>query len=859
MSDVSPPRHEGPDDVVVDGGPAAVDDEGDVTVTVAGDDIDGADDGVDVGAGDGVEVHELDRPIERWSSLDLARGAAGVVVAASGVLLAALATDTLGGMQADIARAVGRLPAPARSAAIGLAQLAAVAAPVVVTLAALVRRRLRMLAGLTLAAALATTVTSVISHAFIDEAQPAAWQALVERESWIIGRAFPTSAYLAGALATVVVTVRWLGPRWARPLWTTLAGFVLVRIVSGANLPLDLVVAAGVGLAAGSVALLVVGSPDLSPDGRAVAAALRRHGLRVTSLTEKEAPPGVTHAYLARTTDGPAVAGAAGEDSPGVAEPAVIEVDLHSESDRDRDVVARLYQRIRTRTRTRTGTFASVERVAERAAFVALWLDQLGLRVGRPRAVAQVGEGAALVAHDPVPGRTLSERGTDVSDDALASAWGALAALHDGRVAHGALDTDAVLVDDDGNAWLERLHAAELDAPEGLLLVDRANLLVSTTLAVGAERAVAACRRGLGADGLVATLPYVQIPALPLTTRLRLRRRENTVGAIRAQAEALTGAAEVELVRLARVQLSTLLMLGGGVLALVVLLPQLTNFTDSARAIGDADWPWLLPVLAVMPLWYAATTVTFRAATPLRPPFGLSYLNQLAAATLNRVTPNGIGGLGTNIRFLQRSGYDTTEAAAVMALVSLTGGVGGAILIAVFLAWAGQTQESFPWPDGAVLLVAAAAILGAIGLVVVIPALRRLVGDKIGPIVRQARSAITELLTDPRRCATMLGSSIGGSLLQLTCLWLVLEAFGASVGIAVMGAVLFGGKAVAGAAPTPGGLGAVEAALIGGLSGAGVDPAVATPAVLVFRLLTYWAVVVPGWFALRALRARHAL
>ena len=829
-----------------------------------------ADAGIDAGpdsAGDtddvtdDVEVTELDRPIERWSSLDIVRGAAGVALAASGVLLATLAHDTLGGMQADVARAVSRLPGPARAAAIGLAQLAAVVAPVVVTLAALAGRRLRMFAGLLLAAALATAATSLIGHTIIDKAHPAAWQALVERESWITGRAFPTSAYLAGALASVVVAVRWLGPRWARPLWVTLTGFTLVRIVSGTNLPLDLLVAAGAGLAAGSAALLVVGSPDLSPGGRDVVAALRRHGLRVTALTERPAPPGVTHSYLARTVAG-SVAGAgedAGEGAPPAAGSAPIEVDLHSESDRDRDVVARLYQRARTRTVTRAGTFGSVERVAERPAFVALWLDRLGLRGGRPLAVAHVGQGAALVAHDPVPGRTLSERGEDVTDDALASAWRALIALHDGRVAHGSLDTDAVVVDDDGNAWLERLHAAELDAPEGLLLVDRANLLVSTTLAVGAERAVAACRDGLGVDGLVATLPYVQIPALPLTTRLRLRRREDVVGAIRSQAEARTGAEKVELVRLARVQLSTVLMLAGGLLALVVLLPQLTNFTDSAKAIGDADWPWLLPVLVIMPVWYVATTVTFRAATPLRPPFGLSYLNQLAAATLNRVTPNGIGGLGTNIRFLQRSGYDTAGAATVMALVSLTGGVGGAILIGVFLTWAGQSQESFPWPDGSVLLVVAGAVLGAIGLVVAVPALRRLVGDKVGPIVRQARSAITELLTDPRRCATMLGSSIAGSLLQLACLWFVLEAFGGSVGIAVMGAVLFGGKAIAGAAPTPGGLGAVEAALIGGLSGAGVDPAVATPAVLVFRLLTYWAVVIPGWFALRILRARHAL
>ena len=140
-----------------------------------------------------------------------------------------------------------------------------------------------------------------------------------------------------------------------------------------------------------------------------------------------------------------------------------------------------------------------------------------------------------------------------------------------------------------------------------------------------------------------------------------------------------------------------------------------------------------------------------------------------------------------------------------------------------------------------------------------IPALRRFAGDKVEPIARQAWTGVRELLTDPRRCALMQAGSIGNSLLQLASFWFVLHAFGASVGIAAMGAVLFGGKALAGAAPTPGGVGAVEAALIGGLTGAGVDPAVATPAVLVFRLLTNWLVVIPGWFALRTLRARHAL
>ena len=798
---------------------------------------------IDVGTLAGVTVNERDHPLQRWSLTDIVRATLGAAVATVGVALAALATDTLAGMQADLARAVGRLPGPARSVTIGVAQLAAAIAPVVLVVAVAAQRRGRMLAGIVVAGAAAVVLTSQLGHSVIDDAQPASWLAVVERESWLTGRAFPTSAYLAGAVAAVVVTVRWLGPRWSRPLWSLVGVFAVVRVVSGTNLPLDLVVAFGVGLAAGSAALLVVGSPDLSPGAPAVVAALRRAGLGVVTLDEVDPHPDVTRSYLARTAAGDVV------------------VDVASETDRDRSLVARAYRRARTRTATGGAPEAvgSVERGVERAAFVALWLDRLGLRVSRPVALAHVGPGAALLAHEPVPGTTLAARGDQATYADLVAAWRAVATLHGGRVAHGALDTDAVVIDPDGDAWLRLLYAAEVDAPEALLLIDRANLLVSTALAVGPERAVAACHQGLGAEGLAATLPYLQIPALPLDTRLRLRGHEKTVDVLRERARAATGSDEVELVRLARVQTSTLVRLAGGLLALVVLLPQVTNLADSAKAVSHADWPWLLPLLVAVPSIYVAWTVRFRAATPVRPPFGLTYLTQLAAATLNRVTPNGIGGMGTNIRFLQRSGYDTTQAALVIALVSLAGGVASTVLIAVFLTWAGQTQSAFPWPSGSVLLVAVGSVLGVVGLVVAVPAARRLVGDRLAPLVRQVRDSLSELAADPSRGAALLGGSWGASLLQLACLWLVLQAFGASLGIAAMGAVLYGGTALAGAAPTPGGVGAVEAVLIGGLSGAGVDPAVATPAVLVFRLLTHWSIVVPGWFALRALRARQAL
>jgi undecaprenyl-diphosphatase len=61
------------------------------------------------------------------------------------------------------------------------------------------------------------------------------------------------------------------------------------------------------------------------------------------------------------------------------------------------------------------------------------------------------------------------------------------------------------------------------------------------------------------------------------------------------------------------------------------------------------------------------------------------------------------------------------------------------------------------------------------------------------------------------------------------------------------------------AAPTPGGIGAAEAALIAGLTAFGVDPAVAVPAVFLYRFATFWLPVLPGWIAVRHLLRTGAL
>jgi undecaprenyl-diphosphatase len=82
-------------------------------------------------------------------------------------------------------------------------------------------------------------------------------------------------------------------------------------------------------------------------------------------------------------------------------------------------------------------------------------------------------------------------------------------------------------------------------------------------------------------------------------------------------------------------------------------------------------------------------------------------------------------------------------------------------------------------------------------------------------------------------------------------------AFDGGVSFAQVGAVYLGASLIAAAAPTPGGLGAIEAALVAGLTGVGMDPAIAVAAVLSYRLVTYWLPVLPGWLCFRMLERRN--
>jgi uncharacterized protein (TIRG00374 family) len=87
------------------------------------------------------------------------------------------------------------------------------------------------------------------------------------------------------------------------------------------------------------------------------------------------------------------------------------------------------------------------------------------------------------------------------------------------------------------------------------------------------------------------------------------------------------------------------------------------------------------------------------------------------------------------------------------------------------------------------------------------------------------------------------------------CAW----AVGAHPSYLALTVVYLAAASAGSLSPTPGGIGAVEAAMVAGLVAAGVDLPAATAATVLSRLASVWLFAIPGWLAAWSMRRRGLL
>jgi len=664
------------------------------------------------------------------------------------------------------------------------------------------------------------------------------------RGSWRAGATSAGPAILAGAAAVTVAVSAWLSRPWRRAAWIMLFAAGVALLVVSAMPPADLVLALAAGITVGAAILVAFGAPDrrMGPDG--IAAALRSAGLPVRSVLPASVETKGSRPFVAVTDDGQWLfIKAIGADQ------------------RDADVLYRAYRFTRLRDVGDTWPTVSVIQAAEHQALAGIVAERAGVRVPRVERVVKAADGTALLVMERADGRSLQQvPAAEISDELLRGVWAEVDKLHRAGIAHRALRAANVMVDGARRPRLTDFSFSDLAATQRQRDLDVAELVASLSLLVGADRAGSSAAAVIGGQGVAAAVPLLQPLALSAATRRAIGRRDGVLAKARLAAAAAGGVSDQPMARLQRVRPRTLLAIAAAAGAFYLVLPKLAQVGSGWQALQSAQWAWLPAVIAASALTYLASAVALIGSVPIWLPVWPTVLAQAASSFINRVSPANIGGMALNARFLQKSGVPPAAGVAAVGVNSLVGALVHVVMLVTFAAAAGHAlAHAFKLPSASKLLLILALAAALAGIVLATRKGRRFARTRLLKGALSASASLRSAAASPARLTLLLGGSSLVTLAYIGGLAASVEAFGGGVGLTALAVVYLGASAIAAASPTPGGLGAIETALIAGLTGVGLSSGAAVSAVLTYRLSTYWLPVIPGWLSLRLLQRRDYL
>jgi uncharacterized membrane protein YbhN (UPF0104 family) len=473
----------------------------------------------------------------------------------------------------------------------------------------------------------------------------------------------------------------------------------------------------------------------------------------------------------------------------------------------------------------------------------------------------------ALLVYRTPPGTALSDTdAAEISDTMLDDMYRQLLTLRRARIAHGAISGDAVLVDPmAGTVVLADFRNASERASPDQLDRDLAGAIAATAVVIGAERAADAAARCLEPQMMEGALRQLQKPALdPLLAR-NLRGRRDLLPEVRERAAA---AAAIELPALAeprRVSWPTLIMIIGSLIGGWALIGVLIDVAGSFDTVIGADWLWVIMAFVLAQLAYVASAVESLGSVAGPLPLGRTVAVEVAKA-FSGLAGGAAAIFATRVRYYQKQGYDTPVALSSGAIMTTASWISTAVLFVVSLpfAWGSLDLEATPQAGGDSKLVwiilALVVLIGlVVGLALAVPRLRRLAAEKMRPKLRDIWGNLKVVASSPGKLVQLLGGAFGRDLLVAMALSVSLRAFGDHLRLPILIVVITLAALIGGIAPSPGGMGVVEAGMILGLTAAGVAEADATAAVFIQRLFTSYLPPIWGWITLVWMRRREYL
>jgi glycosyltransferase 2 family protein len=779
-----------------------------------------------------IEDRDIPRRVRR--PLDLARFVLALVITAATVLVAWFATSTAAGLDDDISSGASLLPSFVVLALNIIGGIGTLGLPIAVAVNLTLRRRLRQLFDAFVALLIAVVVLTLASMALSNAGLPRLLAALAGSTS---PDSVATAPILGGLIAFITVARLMSRRPWNVLTVIVIGSLVVVTLLSGGIALAGVGISLAIGWAVGVMTRYIAGTPTTRPSGLEVADALTRGGFPVTILQARESTARGRR-YMGTTRAG------------GHLLVTVLDRDLEGAG-----LANAIWTSMRLRDDSTTGAF-NMRRSLDHAALVAYAAQAAGVPEPRLLLATEVGPDSVLLAYELVEGTRFSKL-DEITDNDLLQAWRAMRTLHENQMTHRSLSAEHLLRAEDGSVWLIGGESGSIAAGDVAQRIDTAELLTTLALVTDVDRAVAAGRTVLGLTGLGRALPALQPVALSPQTRRAIRRNKGLMVQLRDRLAEIRPGAESEQIQFERVRPRTLIMIIVGSIAGYVLLSQLAQ-VDLVGLLRTADWRWMVAALLFSLVTYIGAAWSLSGFVPERLPLHRTVMAQVAGDFATLVSPPTLGAIAINVRFLTKAGLHPALAGAsvgvsqVMAFVFHIG-----LLLAFGIAAGTQADFTFSPPTWAVIGVIVIVIV--ILSLLAVPAIRRLIAKRVGPLLKEVVPRLITVAQRPVKLLEGIGGILVLNLAYIAVLFACVEAFGGSMNIAVVAVVYLAGATIGQAAPTPGGLGAVEAALAAGLTAGGLDAGLAVSAVLLYRLVTFWLPTIPGYWAFNWLTKKGAL
>ena len=512
---------------------------------------------------------------------------------------------------------------------------------------------------------------------------------------------------------------------------------------------------------------------------------------------------GVAIATLAGRNDRSGLAGSL-RDGTGVV------VLLANRDNRGSGIARRLWHSLRLRGAATGAEMLSSRSQLEHQALASYLAAGAGVIAPRVLTLAEFPPETLVLALSAAAGSQLDE---GISPTELAGLFAALRSLHRAGVAHRDLRAANLLFGSDGVGF-SSMERAQTGAGELVRRLDVAQLLTTVARVVGASETVKAFREGYRPDDERAVAAILQPVALASWGWSAMRTAKGCLAEVRRE---LVGTDDTATpLRLERFRWRTVLSAVALSIAAFLLVGQFSkvNLLGALRAMNPA---WFAVAIGGSALTYFGAALNLAAFVPKQLSLVRGFCVQLSSAFVGIAMPPTVGHIAVNSRYLHRQGLDEGAIAAAVAVSQIVNIVSSVVLLLVIGLLTGSGVSHLKIVPSTDVLIGLACVVIVIASLFAVPHARSLFLAYIWPHVRMVIPRLLEAISQPLRLAAGLSGNLLLTVGYVGALLAALLAFGAHPPVLATVAVYLAGNAVGSVAPTPGGLGAVEAVLSAGL------------------------------------------